>query len=197
LRGAVAAGGKQLEAILTNVSIMSRYQGIEGITLIDSDDQFNVQSGGALTGAAETIHSLMQQIAGALQVPLTRLLGQSPGGLDSSGESDTNSYYDSILQKQEYHLREGIERIYKLIAASESIQITDSFNITFKHLKQTQDSVRADIAEKIQRVICAYHDNGIIDNRQAIESISEQAEISGFGANIKYVPTIELPLAEG
>jgi hypothetical protein len=39
-------------------------------------------------------------VAGAADIPVTRLLGQSPGGLNATGESDIRNYYDRISGDQ-------------------------------------------------------------------------------------------------
>jgi hypothetical protein len=47
-----------------------------------------------------------------------RLLGQSPAGLNSTGESDWRNYYDGINARQNKDLGDGTTTIYKLTAQS-------------------------------------------------------------------------------
>jgi phage-related protein (TIGR01555 family) len=62
-------------------------------------------------GLPELIHTQMELASGAADVPVTRLLGQSPAGLNSTGESDIRNYYDMIASKQNTDLKENLERL--------------------------------------------------------------------------------------
>jgi phage-related protein (TIGR01555 family) len=66
----------------------------------------------------ELIASFLQIAAGAADIPVTRLLGQSPKGLNATGESDLQNYYDSIGGKQDSDLRPRFDRIDELLVRS-------------------------------------------------------------------------------
>ncbi len=70
-------------------------------------------------GLPEMVRTFLQVAAGAADIPVTRLLGQSPAGLSATGESDTRNYYDMIAARQELDLRPQLERLDRLILASE------------------------------------------------------------------------------
>jgi len=38
----------------------------------------------------------MQLASGAADIPMTRLLGQSPAGMNATGDGDMRNYYDRI-----------------------------------------------------------------------------------------------------
>jgi hypothetical protein len=77
-----------------------------------------VQEHGAFSGLAEVVMMFAQHVSGALQIPLTRLLGQSPKGLGNEGESDVRTYYDNISQRQNRDMRRGMNTVYRLAAQS-------------------------------------------------------------------------------
>lgn len=52
----------------------------------------------------EIADRFMQVVSGAADIPATRLLGQSPAGLNSTGEADLRNYYDRIQSEQELEL---------------------------------------------------------------------------------------------
>ncbi len=72
-------------------------------------------------GLPEMVRTFLQVAAGAADIPVTRLLGQSPAGLSATGDSDTRNYYDMIAARQELDLRPQLERLDRLILASEGI----------------------------------------------------------------------------
>ncbi len=72
-------------------------------------------------GLPEMVRTFLQVAAGAADIPVTRLLGQSPAGLSATGDSDTRNYYDMIAARQELDLRPQLERLDRLIARSEGL----------------------------------------------------------------------------
>ena len=52
-------------------------------------------------GLPEMVRTFLQVAAGAADIPVTRLLGQSPSGLSATGESDVRNYYDMIAARQD------------------------------------------------------------------------------------------------
>lgn len=59
----------------------------------------------------ELARMFLQFAAGAADIPLTRLIGQSPAGLNATGESDTRNYYDMISSRQEADLTPQINQL--------------------------------------------------------------------------------------
>jgi phage-related protein (TIGR01555 family) len=65
------------------------------------------------------IAQLYLQIAsGAADIPITRLLGQSPAGMNSTGESDIRNYYDNLSSQQENSLSKTLARLDEVIIRS-------------------------------------------------------------------------------
>lgn len=62
-------------------------------------------------GMPEIIDRYLQLVAGAADIPLTRLLGQAPAGLNATGESDLRNYYDGIAARQANEIRPLLDRI--------------------------------------------------------------------------------------
>ena len=79
------------------------------------------QSHEPIAGLPEMVRTFLQVAAGAADIPVTRLLGQSPTGLSATGESDTRNYYDMIAARQELDLRPQLERLDRLILRSEGL----------------------------------------------------------------------------
>ena len=59
----------------------------------------------------DLLREFLQVVSGAVDIPATRFLSQSPGGMNSTGESDIRNYYDQISARQEVDLRPAIDRL--------------------------------------------------------------------------------------
>jgi len=186
LRDVVAAGGKPQAGLYSYVEMMRRFQGVEGITLIDAKDKFEAQAGAltGMTGIKEVLLSLAEQLGGALQMPLTRLLGQSPGGLNSDGDGEMQTYYSGIKRRQERDLRFGVNTIYHLIARSIGIKISDDVNISFCDLFEQSDDKKSDIATKTATAVTEAYDAGLINQQVAMKELRQSSRRTGLFSNI-------------
>jgi len=162
LREIAAAGGKAMEGLIKQIELMRQFASSEGITLLDAEDEYKEGGTTAYTGLADVLMQFAMQISGALQVPLVRLLGQSPAGLNSSGESDLRTYYDGILQKQNRQLKIGMTMTYRMLAQSEGIKVPDGFGIQFRSLWQLTENEKSEIAERDTRTFTDAVDKGVV-----------------------------------
>jgi hypothetical protein len=184
LREVVAMGGAAMEGLASYVSQMRQFQGIEGMTMIDAEDTFEQQGTTAFSGLSDALVQFGQQLSGALQIPLVRLFGQSPSGLNSTGESDIRLYYDGINQQQMKVLHDGMTKIYKLIAASKSIQLPPNFGIDFRSLWEMDDTQKSEVASKTGATIQAAVDGGIIGRKTALKELRQSSRRTGVFTNI-------------
>lgn len=66
----------------------------------------------------ELAQQFLQIAAGAADIPVTRLLGQSPSGLNSTGDGDLHNYYDNIGARQRTELSPALHRLDEVIIRS-------------------------------------------------------------------------------
>lgn len=181
----VAAGGAALQGIVRYVQMMSKFQGVEGVTVIDGkDDMVISSSSGSFAGIADALMQFGQQISGALQIPLVRMFGQSPAGLNSTGESDLRTYYDGIKKSQKKELKVGVTTMYRLIALSLGITLPDGFSVDFRSLWQLNEKEKGELAERIGNSVTQTFDAGIIGRKGALQELRQSSKITGIYTNI-------------
>lgn len=183
-REIVASGGAALNGIVQYTEMMRRFQGIEGVTMIDAKDTFDVQSTSAFSGVDSVIQQLAQQLSGALQIPLTRLFGQHPGGLSNGDEAGERTYYDGIRQKQRKTMLHGTTLVYRLAAASEGIQLPENFALDFTSLYTLDDVEKSDIANKTTDTVTKAKDSGLISDQTALKELRQSSKTTGIFTNI-------------
>ncbi|MCW6511409.1 DUF1073 domain-containing protein [Hyphomicrobiales bacterium BP6-180914] len=91
------------------------------------------------------VRTFLQVAAGAADIPVTRLLGQSPAGLSATGDHDTRNTYDMIAARQEIELRPQLERLDRLLLASAGVA-PGALAFTFRPLWQMDAAAQAAIA---------------------------------------------------
>lgn len=184
LREAQTAGGDSMVGIAAMVEMMRKYQGIEGVTLIDSKDKFEAHSSTSFAGIGEALLQFGQQLSGALQIPLVRLFGQSPAGLNSTGESDLRTYYDGILQAQERDLRDGVGRVLRVCARSEGITLPDTFDFNFRPLWQLNEEQKSQVFDRDTRTFIETEAAGLVSERTALKELQQLSKVTGRWTNI-------------
>lgn len=184
LRSVVAAGGKPLEGLMAYTDMMRRFQGIEGITLIDGEDKFEVQTHGAFSGIGDVLLQLGQQLSGALQIPLVRLFGQSPAGLSATGESDLRTYYDNVSKEQARTLYTGVSKLYRVLARSLGVPVPPGFNIGFTSLWDLSDEEKATVANNTADAITKAYGEGLITQQVAMMELRDSSRTTGIFSNI-------------
>lgn len=184
LRGIVAGGGAPMQGLTAYMELMRRYQGIEGITLIDKEDDFEVQQHSALSGVGDALLQLGQQLSGATGIPLVRLFGQSPAGLNSTGESDIRNYYDTIAQAQNKTMHRGVGEVYEAVGRSEGIEIPDDFCAEFCSLWQMDDKEKSEIGKNVAEAVGGAFDRGIIGRQTSLRELRQASRVTGMFSNI-------------
>jgi hypothetical protein len=148
------------------------------------DDEFEFQHQGAFSGLSDALLQFAQQLSGALQVPLTRLLGQSPKGLGNEGESDLRVYYDGINQQQNRLMHRGVTCVYRCIAQSKGIKLPDDFELKFASLWQLQPVEKSAIAANVTTAVLAAKDAGVIGMQTTLRELRELGKETGVFTNI-------------
>lgn len=184
LRDVIAAGGEPLDAVVSYVDMMRRFQNIEGMTLIDAEDKMEAMQTASFSGISDALLQFGQQLSGALGIPLVRLFGQSPAGLNSTGESDLRMYYDNINKEQKRTLKVPVTNIVRAIAQSKGIKLPKGFAIEFNPLWQLTEKEKADIAETTGRTVGAAEEAGLISQQDALKELKASSSITGIFTNI-------------
>jgi len=183
LRKIIATGGAAEAGLIKYVDMMRKFQGIEGMTLLDSADDLVSDSHTAFGGLSEIIGRFMEQCAGALRRPMCLLFGQSPSGF-STGDSDIRNYYDHVRQEQESELKVGVTNVYKAMAYSLGLTVPDNFGIEFRSLWQLTDADKSSIANTNVSAICAAEGSMVIDHATALKELKQQSKTTGMFTNI-------------
>lgn len=184
LREIVSAGGKALEGLMAQFEMMRVAQSNDGLTLLDKLDEFDSTSY-TFSGLSDMMLQFAQQLSGASKIPLVRLLGQSPAGLNSTGESDIRNYYDSIKSQQESRLRPGMSKIIKLTFQSMFGRPAPSdLQFDFTPLWQMSALDQANIGRTKTETIVGAYDSALIDKATTLKELRQTGSETGLFQNI-------------
>lgn len=142
----------QLAAILKSFNRM---------LLLDGSESYEKKQN-SFANLDKVLEKFMVDVCGAADIPMTRLFGQSPGGLNSTGDGDIRNYYDMVSSKQEKDLRPQLEYLYEILVRSELGSMPDDFRFDFNPLWQVSATEQATIDKSRAEQDKIYLDSGVI-----------------------------------
>jgi phage-related protein (TIGR01555 family) len=125
-------------------------------------------------GIPDIITSYLQIVAGAADIPVTRLLGQSPKGLQSTGDGEERDYHSMIAARQDELLAPALDRIDEVLIRSALGDRPDDVWYRFNSLSQLSPKDAADIESKRATTVKTYADSGLIEN-EALSAMAKNA----------------------
>lgn len=113
--------------------------------LLDSNEEYQKHSS-TVAGLAELIDRFMMAVSAATEIPVTLLMGRSPAGQNSTGESDIRFYYDGVRSRQRNEFAPAVEPLIDVIIASEDVKTKpDSWSIVFNPLHEMTAKEEAEL----------------------------------------------------
>ena len=178
-----------------------------GMQLVNRGDQIkNTQY--TFTGLQEVYDSMCLDLSGASRIPVTKLFGRSPAGMNATGESDLRNYYDYVDTLREAKLRPILEKLLPVLAMSAWGAVPDGLDITFPPLWTPTAAEVAEIALKKAQAIRDTFQAGLFradtaqrelkklaDETGMFDSISEEEIAANTGKTYQDVTALRAPLA--
>ncbi|MCR6502582.1 DUF1073 domain-containing protein [Shinella sp. CPCC 101442] len=129
--------------IIERYTLANMSKGINGTLLLDKEEEYDTKSA-SLAGLTDILMAFMQIVSGAADIPVTRLLGQSPAGMNSTGTSDMKNYHDRIQSMQELELQPAMAGLDECIERSAGV-VDPDVHYRWAPLEQMSEKERADI----------------------------------------------------
>ena len=178
---------EQRRGVEAAMALENRFRTSFGIQLLSRDDTFENHPY-SFTGLGEIYEQFMMDMAGAAEIPATKLFGRSPQGMNATGESDLRNYYDMIASLQERQLRPALEKLLPVMVASCCGYVPDDLEILFEPLMTTGPSERADLVQKMSMDVIEGFKCGLFTREQAVAELKSRGEGLGVWTAIETGP---------
>lgn len=183
-RQIIAAGGKAKEGLIAQLEAMREFQTNEGLTVMDKNDTF-ATTNYSFGGLSDVMLQFAQQLSGASQIPMVRIYGQSPAGLNSTGENDLRIYYDKISAEQESRLRPGLDVLLRLMWQSVfGKPAPKDLEFTFVPLWQMSALDKSTVAKTNTETIVGAYEAGLTDRATGMKELRQSSGDTGLFQNI-------------
>lgn len=185
----ILAGGCDSDInIQLRAELYNRLRDNRGLMLLDNESEEFFQFNTPLSGLDTLLAQAQEQMAAPSHMPLVKLLGITPSGLNASAEGEITVYYDYIKSMQENLLREPLDKLLKLVQLHLFGKVDDDITFDFKPLAQLSESELATIRKSDCDRDVAYIQNGVLSDIEVRQRLAEQKN-SGFnGIDVDDVP---------
>lgn len=154
-----------------------------GIYVMDKDDDFSTEQY-SFSGLSDIYESFMLDIAGACEMPVTKLFGRNPAGFNATGESDLTQYCDTVEEKQETYLMPIIDKLLPIICMSCLGSVPEDLDWEFNPFMSVSNKDLADLAQQMASPVFDAFSNGLINKSTALKELKQQADKTGMWSNI-------------
>ena len=169
---------EQRKSVEYAMGMENRFRTSFGIQLLSRDDSLENHPY-SFTGLSEIYEQFMMDMAGAAEIPATRLFGRSPQGMNATGESDLRNYYDMIASLQERQLRPALEKLLPVMAVSCWACVPESLEIVFEPVMTSSPAERAELVQKLSGDVIEGYKCGLFTKEQAVMELKTRGEELG------------------
>lgn len=145
-------------------------KGINGTLLHDAEEILG-QKQATFSGLSPVMDAFMILVSGAADIPMTRLMGQSPAGMSATGESDIRNYYDRISAAQELEMSPAMCVLDECLIRSALGSRPPEIDVAWNTLWQSTEKEKYEIGRGQAMIITALSQANIIPT----EPLSEAA----------------------
>jgi len=137
------ADGKAKTALTKRFEAINMAKSAINAAILDEGETYT-KNFTTVSGLPELIDRFMLQLSGSTGIPVTRLYGRSPAGLNATGEADIRNYYDIIEAQQRNRLYVQLMRCFQLICIWKGLDFSN-LNVTFNSLYQLTETEKTQI----------------------------------------------------
>lgn len=165
-------------------SLATLGKGNNGTLMLDTEETYEQKSGN-FANLSDLIMTFLQIVSGAADIPATRFLGQSPSGMNSTGDADIRNYYDRIAAMQELELEPPLFNLDECIIRSALGNRPPEVHYEWASLWQISEKEKADIGKLHSETAKNWVDTGLIPQEVLAKVIENQAVESGTYAGME------------
>ena len=180
----LAYGSERLkESVERTVESENRMRSSYGTQIIGAEDSMENHAYN-FAGVAENKESFMLDVAGAAEIPATKLFGRSPQGMNATGKEDLRNYYDMIAQQQERILRPALEKLLPVIGMSCWGFVPEDLKIVFNPAMTIGPEESARISRENAEEVIALVNSGLFTPEEGRAEIIRRGKTYGNWGNI-------------
>lgn len=158
---------------------------VYNMLVLDENDEFDYKSAN-FANLDKIIQAAQEDLAAAANMPLNKLFGKSPTGLNNSSKENLIDFYDYILRLQNLYMRPAYDKLIPIIYKSEFGEDIDKygFSYDFKSLFMPDEQEKALIIDRKTRPLEKLWETNGLTLKQVLVEMRDIGKISDCFTNI-------------
>lgn len=135
-------------------------------------------------GLGEILQLFQLNLAGAAQMPVTRLFGRTYNGLGQAGDGDERIYEEKIATDQSTYMVPQLEKLYPVVCMSELGEVPEDLDLNCPSIRVLDEKEKAELAKAVADTTTVYLNSGIMSPRKVAQEVKQTSDITGIGTNL-------------
>lgn len=167
IKGLIAAlAGPNRDKLEKRLSLMDQAKSLVRALVLEAGDGSSAgesfeRVAMQLAGVPELLDRFANILAASTGIPVTRIMGQAPAGLNATGEADLRMWYDSCRSYQNRSLQPKMLRLLRLMCCAQGWH-SEQVKVEFSPLWQESPKERADRRKTIADTDAVYLTNMVV-----------------------------------
>lgn len=172
------------DKVLQRLQVIDMARGILNSIAIDTDGEDYDFKNFTMSGVKDVIDSTCNMLSAVTEIPQTILFGRSPAGMNATGDSDMENYYNMVEKIQKQNMKSNSKRIIDLILREGKhkgyISEIPKYKVKFAPLWSLSDlenanieQIKAGIEQTKAQTTQIYIDSGVLDPSEARKLLAD------------------------
>lgn len=145
-------GAAYEQLLLQRFKLANIGKGINGALLLDAEEEYE-QKQASFGSIPDVLDRFAQRVSAYTGIPMTRLFGMSPGGLNATGDSDLRGYYDLVKVQQSLWIEPEMQVLDECLIRSALGGRPAEVHYNWRSLWQPSEKEIAENADKLMSAL--------------------------------------------
>lgn len=165
--------------VFKRAALFTQQRNNKGLFLVDKDDEELEQLAVPLSGLAELQAQAQEHMAAPSHIPLVKLLGITPSGLNASSDGEITVFYDFVRAQQEALFSQHLVTVLKVLQLHLWGTVDPGISFEYVPLEEPTGTELAAIRKSDAETDATYINAGVVDADEVRDKVSRDPS-SGF-----------------
>lgn len=174
-------------AVAARIEAITRFKSMFNALLLDGGDPENAGAGKeewetrqlSFAQHPELLRQFLGIVAGAADIPVTRLMGEAPGGLQSTGKGEQDDFDRMIGSKQGAEIKPNLLRLDEILLRSALGSRPPEIYWEFSPLRPVDEAQASEIEKREAETVNAYAASNLIPTEALAKAVQNRMVESG------------------
>jgi len=170
----VGLDGAELDAMIQAFVAKAVMKSTANVSVYDKDLETPTQQSISFGGLPDVGRWFQQNVGSGGDIPLTRYLGESAPGLNSTGKAEQENYYNSVAKIQDGPIRENLEYFDQIHQMSLRGRVVDDWEFEFEPLYQPNALEIAQREQAEAQTDATYLHTGVVERYHVKQRLKKE-----------------------